>query len=108
MRATFARVVQRAGLDPKACTPHVMRHTAITRLVQAGADLPTIKRISGHKTTAMVEHYTHIFGDHINGAMAALDIGVPAAVTQELHTPAPAADLAGNVISDISGTRSAA
>ncbi|WP_202944828.1 tyrosine-type recombinase/integrase [Nitrosospira multiformis] len=29
---------------------HTLRHTAITHLVQAGVDLPTVKRISGHKT----------------------------------------------------------
>jgi site-specific recombinase XerD len=38
--------VKAAGLDPELITPHVMRHTAITKLVQAGADLPTIQRIS--------------------------------------------------------------
>lgn len=29
--------------------PHVMRHPAITRLVEAGLDLPIIRKISGHK-----------------------------------------------------------
>jgi integrase len=88
MRGGFARVVIRAGLDPKQCTPHVMRHTAITRLVKAKVDLLTIKRISGHKTTAMVEYYTHIHGDHIDTAIAALDTAVPDTITPELHTPA--------------------
>jgi site-specific recombinase XerD len=31
-----------------------MRHTAITNLVKAGVDLPTIQKISGHKRLAMV------------------------------------------------------
>ena len=47
----------RAGLDPRIMTPHVMRHTAITKLVQSGVDLPTIQSISGHKTIAMVLRY---------------------------------------------------
>src|SRR5262249_26970744 len=38
MRTTFARVVERAGLDTAQCTPHVMRHTAISALVMAKAD----------------------------------------------------------------------
>jgi integrase len=42
MDKPFRDAVIRAGLDPKLITPHVMRHTAITRLVQSGADLPTI------------------------------------------------------------------
>lgn len=73
MGIAFARCVKRAGMNPSECTPHVMRHTAITRLVKAGVDLLTIKRISGHKTTAMVEHYTHLRGDHIDDAIARLD-----------------------------------
>jgi len=86
MRGAFARIVERAGLDPKACTPHVMRHTAISALVMAKADIPTIQRISGHKTTAMVLHYVHLFGEHIDNAMAVLDLGVPEPITPELHT----------------------
>ena len=41
----------------------------ITHLVQAGVDLPTVKRISGHKTLAMVERYSHQNGGHIPQAM---------------------------------------
>ncbi len=54
-----------------------MRHTAITRLVEAGIDLPTIQRISGHKTLAMVLRYAHVSGAHIDAAMAALDRTIP-------------------------------
>jgi len=89
MHVPFRRAVTRAGLDPKKVTPHVMRHTAITRLVQAGTDLPTIQRISGHKTIAMVLHYTHVHGTHIDTALEALNTPFPATVTPELHTPAP-------------------
>ena len=46
-----------------------LRHTAITRLFQAGVDLSTVKRISGHKTLAMVERYSHQSGTHIQAAM---------------------------------------
>jgi hypothetical protein len=37
--------------------------------VQAGVDLPTVKRISGHKTRTMVERYAHQPGAHIQAAM---------------------------------------
>ena len=86
MRGAFMRIVQRADLDPKQCTPHVMRHTAISSLVMARADIPTIQKISGHKTPAMVLHYVHLFGEHIDNAMTVLDRGVPDAITPELHT----------------------
>jgi integrase len=96
MQRSFRRAAIRAGLDPTKITPHVMRHTAITRLVEAGVDLPTIKSISGHKTLAMVLRYTHVSGPHIDAAMAALERTIPEPpvenqnaagtdVTQELH-----------------------
>ena len=70
---SFRRVVQSAGLDPKQVVRHTLRHTAITHLVQAGVDLPTVKRISGHKTLAMVERYSHQNGAHIQIAMDKLE-----------------------------------
>lgn len=69
----FRRVVKEAGLDPKQIVRHTLRHTAITHLVQAGVDLPTVKRISGHKTLQMVERYSHQNGAHIQSAMDKLD-----------------------------------
>ena len=69
----WARVVVAAGLDPKQVVRHTLRHTAITHLAQAGVDLPTVKRISGHKTLAMVERYSHQNGEHIKSAMDKLD-----------------------------------
>jgi integrase len=70
---SFRRVVTAAGLDPKQVIRHTLRHTAITHLVQAGVDLPTVKRISGHKTLQMVERYSHQNGQHIQTAMDKLE-----------------------------------
>lgn len=69
----FRRVVVRAGLDPKEVVRHTLRHTAITHLVQAEVDLPTVQRISGHKTLQMVVRYSHQNGEHIKAAMDALE-----------------------------------
>lgn len=69
VRKPFRRVVEAAGLDLETVVRHTLRHTAITHLVQAGVDLPTVKRISGHKTLAMVERYAHQNGEHIQSAM---------------------------------------
>ncbi|MBM4200271.1 MAG: site-specific integrase, partial [Gammaproteobacteria bacterium] len=65
----FRRVVVAAGLDPRQVVRHTLRHTAITHLVQAGVDLPTVQRISGHKTMQMVARYSHQNGEHIREAM---------------------------------------
>ena len=69
----WKRVILAAKLDPSQVVRHTLRHTAITHLVQAGVDLPTVKRISGHKTLAMVERYSHQNGDHIRSAMNKLE-----------------------------------
>jgi integrase len=108
MRVAFQRAVIRAGLDPQKVTPHVMRHTAITKLVQASVDIPTIQKISGHKTLAMVLHYTHVHGAHINNALNALDSDYSAAITQELHTPPGVNPGGDHVVTPISRGKSAA
>jgi len=69
----FREVVKAAGLDPKQVVRHTLRHTAITHLVQAGVDLPTVQRISGHKTLQMVARYSHQNGEHIQAAMDLLE-----------------------------------
>ena len=86
MARPFARAVVRAGLDPDKVTPHTMRHTAITRLVKAGVDLPTIQKISGHKTLSMVLRYVHIHGEHVDAAIRAIDTDNLGRVAPELHT----------------------
>jgi len=77
----FRRVVMAAGLNPREVTRHTLRHTAITHLVQSGVDLPTVQRISGHKTLAMVARYSHQSGEHISAAMGLLE----ERVTQKLR-----------------------
>lgn len=73
IRKPFVRCVIAAKLDPRQVVRHTLRHTAITHLIQAGVDLPTVKRISGHKTLVMVERYAHQSGTHIAQALERLD-----------------------------------
>lgn len=65
----FRAAAEAAGLDPAQVVRHTLRHTAVSHLVQSGVDLPTVKRISGHKTLQMVERYAHQDGEHIQAAM---------------------------------------
>lgn len=92
MAKQFRRIVERAGLDPKQVTPHILRHTGISRLVMAGTDIPTIQKISGHKTVQMVLHYTHVFGPHVDNAISVLDRPLPDTITPDLHTQAESAE----------------
>ncbi len=85
MKKQFRRTALRAGLDPVLITPHTMRHTGITRLVQNGVDLETVRRISGHRTLAMVLKYTHISDAHVDAAIdkIAIDLSPPETGTIE-------------------------
>lgn len=69
LQKPFRLAAAAAGLDPAQVVRHTLRHTAISHLVQSGVDLPTVKRISGHKTLQMVERYSHQNGEHIKAAM---------------------------------------
>ena len=92
MAESFRRAVVAAGLDPSKVTPHVMRHTAVTRLVRAGADIPTIMKISGHKTVAMVLRYSHVDAAHIDAAAAALGMSF----SDTIHPKSTASQTASN------------
>ncbi|OSM01796.1 tyrosine-type recombinase/integrase [Magnetofaba australis] len=73
IESSFRRVVAKAGLNPKEVNRHTLRHTAISHLVQAGVDLPTVARIPGHNTLSMVARYAHQNGEHIQSAMDRLE-----------------------------------
>jgi integrase len=75
MEDSFARCVRAAGMDPAVVVPHVMRHTAITRLAATGADIKTIQAFSGHLSVAMVLRYAHAQAHVIDNALDRLDGG---------------------------------
>lgn len=75
----------RAGLNSAQVVRHTLRHTAVSHLVQAGVALPTVQRVSGHKTLAMVARYAHQDGDHIQAAMVKLEGRFASTITPELR-----------------------
>ncbi len=81
----FRLAVARAGLNIAQVVRHTLRHTAVSHLVQAGVDLPTVQRVSGHKTLAMVARYAHQDGDHIQAAMSKLEGRISDTITPKLH-----------------------
>jgi len=57
IRTAFETAVRNATLSDDV-TPHVMRHTFATRLVQAGVDLRTVQQLGGWSSLAMVQRYS--------------------------------------------------
>lgn len=75
-RKVFKAAVRETGLTKRA-TPHALRHTYATLLMEAGTDLRVIQALLGHATIRSTERYLHVATHLISGSADPLGLLPP-------------------------------
>jgi site-specific recombinase XerD len=80
VRKVFKQALTQSGIR-KQVTPHVLRHSFATHLLECGTDVTVLQALLGHGSLSATAVYTHISLDHIGRTKSPLDV---------LDTPAAA------------------
>lgn len=73
MRSRLAKAASAAGLATHV-TPHMLRHTAATQLIEVGVGIRYIQRLLGHASLSTTEIYTHVSDSALKRVVSDADV----------------------------------
>jgi site-specific recombinase XerD len=73
VRSELRRYSTRAG-TARRITPHMLRHTAATLLIERGVDIRFVQRLLGHSSIATTEIYTHVSDEALRTTLERADV----------------------------------